>query len=219
MKQLHFPILALFLLLCAANETWAKPKVSPEKAKAASKLEELPASPKSENSPEQTFARFELRTAPIAFIARWLTVEALYRVNDKWAVGPSFVYYGSGTSGSMFWLSYQGQALGMVATHYLRGVSQRGWYGSLRYHYEKYTYYPHAKSEEHYYKGHSLIATAGYRFLFLKNFFVMPGLGAKLSVYEHTETKFSIANVATRSTNPSRFQALPYIEAKLGMEF
>jgi len=219
MKIVRFATLAAVLFFGTVNEANAKPKKASETEKAPSKQETPPASSAAATGIEQYFPRFELRTAPIAFIARWLTLEALYRLNDKWAVGPSFVYYGSGPTGSMFWLSYQGRALGLVATHYLRGVSQRGWYGSLRYHYEDYTYYPHAKSEEQYYKGHSLIAVAGYRFLFLKSFFVMPGLGAKLSLYEHTETKFGVANVATRTRTPSRFQALPYIEAKLGVEF
>ncbi len=168
---------------------------------------------------QASLRQFELRTAPIAFVARWLTLEALFRVNPHWAVGPSFVYYGDTSSGSMFWLSYQGRAVGIVATHYLRGAGIRGWYGTGRYHFESFTHRPHAKSEELHYKGHALLLSAGYRFVFLKNFFVMPGLGVKLGLYERTETNFSVPSARTRNTKPNHFLALPYLEAKLGVEF
>lgn len=167
--------------------------------------------------------RFELRTAPLALIARWITLEGLYLLGgERWAVGPSLVFYESPAAGSMLWLSQRGRSIGAVATYYFKPVSEPGWYGTLRYLHDSYTYYPHnsrAGIRHESYQGHSLTMVAGYRFVLPWNAFLLMGGGAQGGLYERAETKEPTPGAFTSSSSRGRFSLRLYVEGKAGLRF
>lgn len=164
--------------------------------------------------------QWEVRTAPIAFIARWFTFEGLYRPNPSWALGGSYVKYSGSTSGSMFWPSDRGYSAGLVGTYYFDPVMAESWYATARLHHEKFTSYGHNSEYDYEYKGNSLMAVGGFRVAFLGNFFAMSGLGVQLGLYDRVEIKTARGtNAVTYSTKPNMIRVLPYLEAKIGAEF
>lgn len=212
--------------LLQSSVAWTKPKHSGP-TKKGSQLSDTVHSqkPSGPTQPSQEIIEasksWEVRTAPLALIARWYTLEALYRLNDEWALGPSYIKFGSTASADMFFPSYRGKALGFVGTHYFPSSSGQGLYGTVRYYFQDYTAYEHDNtSSEFHLKGHSLAFVGGYRLPFLKSFFFMPGIGIQLGKYEKTETKTDIITHAVTVTTDSNYlSVIPYLEAKVGVEF
>lgn len=107
---------------------------------------------------------WEVRTAPIAMLASWYTLDVSYRTNKNFAFGPAAIIYNSNaTQGSMLMPTYKGSALGGHVYYYFNSVYRSDWYLGARLYKESYRSYPHAflgYDEMDGYKGN---ATIGYQ--------------------------------------------------------
>ena len=202
---------ALFALLIVSNSANATKKEV--KSKKANESQE----PSAPNEPN--INQWEIRTAPLAFLARWLTLESLYRLDDHWAIGASYVAYRATGGGGMFtpFPGLRGNSFGLVVTRYFHPLEESGLYGNLHLSKEDYTQYPNADGPRSlfHYKGHSLLLVAGYRMPFWQHFFILAGAGAKIGMYEKFERDFS----GIETTNKNYFGVIGYLEAKLGIAF
>lgn len=117
-----------------------------------------------EKTTEPKLKQWEVRTAPIAYIARWITLDVSYRFNEQFAAGPAIVVYNSeSTTGGMFSPTYKGTAFGAQAYYYFRSVMGPTWYIGSRFYKEDYRSYPHAFSGYDNKDGWSANATLGYQ--------------------------------------------------------
>ena len=131
--------------------------------------------------------KFELRTAPIAFIAKWTTIDISYFINEHWAIGPSYIRYGaSGPYGNMFLPTWDGYAIG---GHFIlaENLQTTGYYLATHIYSENYKSYPEAYLG--YYKrvGTRVIVTVGERWV-SGNFTTQLGAGFEGTSYDITKT-------------------------------
>lgn len=211
--------LATILLFSTASALAVSPSKQPPVKKTP--IEEVALPEHQEPSMAADLKKFELRTAPLAFLARWITAEGLFRFNSQWAAGPSYVQYVDRSIGNMFWPSLKGFSAGFVVTHYLKELPLQGIYATLRYHYEDFRYISHGQSNiELRFKGHNLLLVGGVRLPIGEHFFLMPGLGIQAGYYHRLELKsdFLTRNIVVKN-DPSSTQVRPYLEAKAGVEF
>lgn len=209
------------LISSMAAEAAPKKKVKRSSVPRAEPIvQPISAEPTPEFSPrnEASAYRWELRTAPIALIARWFTIEGLFHIDEQLAVGPSFVKYGSAPVGSMFWPSFRGRSIGLVGTYYFE-PRPNTWYATVRYFHENFTFYSHGRdNDEVQWRGNTVMGVAGYRRPLSQSIFMLAGVGLQLGKYEITEKK-NKSGVALVTRDPSKIRLRPYFELKVGVGF
>ena len=161
--------------------------------------------------------RFEIRTAPLAFFARWFALDGSYNISPRFALGPSAIVFSAGTTGNMFFPSYNGFALGMNATWYLSSPTKKSAYLSGHIFYDNYSSYSHDSTNYNLIAGMRSNAAFGYRVIGMSGFLMMFGAGPELRVYSVSE-RDSNGN-ATQTADKSQAKVLPYAEAKVGFAF
>lgn len=162
--------------------------------------------------------RWELRTAPIAFWANWLTLDLSYRISQQWAVGPAMVMYNGSKMGNMFAPSYQGSAAGLNANYYFDSVLKNTWYVSLHSYRESYRSYPHAYLGHKDIEGFRLNTAIGYQWRgpYIN---VMAGLGGEYKDHQITNKRETIDGGPAEETSSKSSIWLPHLELKAGIQF
>ncbi len=166
-------------------------------------------------SVKQTDLRsWEFRTAPVALLARWYTLDISYRFTEQLAFGPSAVIYDApGVQGNMLAPTYKGNAFGLHANYYFNSVMTRGWYSGLHAYQESYRSYPEGYPGYEDRKGFRGNVTAGYQFKW-SQVNLMTGLGMEYRNHNVVETsRYSGTQPETRESSWG-----PTVEIKLGFE-
>lgn len=160
--------------------------------------------------------KYEVRTAPIALLARWVTADFSIALNPNIAVGPSVVIYASPEIGNMFLPSYSGYALGAHAYYYLVGFSENGFYGGSHFYYENFSSYPHGVAGHSELTGTKINLVGGYQFITVTKFNILAGLGLESRNYSQNNISNDPLFPATFS---DRSGAGAFIEFKVGYKF
>ncbi len=160
----------------------------------------------------------EFRTAPIAFLASWLSLDVSYKLTEKWGIGPSVILYNSEVSehGNFLMPTYNGNALGANLTYYIDSYYKNSIYLNFRGLYQDYISTPHSFRDGSHvevrgFTGHIVLGHS-YRKGRLS---ILTGLGVQHNRFSSetinpTEAAVDIfSNTVTTS---------PYLEFKLGVE-
>ena len=162
--------------------------------------------------------RWEFRTAPVALLARWYTLDVSYRLSEKkWATGPSIVLYNYSEIGNMFAPAFKGQALGWNANYYFDSAQRNTWYFSLHSYYEKYKSYPHAYLGYYEKDGYRMNGALGYQWRW-NPVNLMAGLGVEQRNHNVVEHKDPILGIEQEPVSSSESVGLPYAEIKIGIQ-
>jgi hypothetical protein len=157
---------------------------------------------------------WEFRTAPIALLARWYTLDVSYRFTEHIAVGPSVVIYDApGEQGNMLAPTYKGNAFGLHANYYFTSVERNSWYSGLHAYQESYTSYPEGYPGHEDRKGFRSNVTAGYQIKWSR-VNLMTGLG--MAYRNHDIIKTSRFDDTETESRESQWN--PTVEVKLGFE-
>jgi hypothetical protein len=159
---------------------------------------------------------YEVRTAPIALLARWATLDLSFSLNDQWAIGPSIIVYAAPKVGNMFVPAYNGYAAGLHAYGYLDSFSSDTWYWGNHLYYENFESYPHNFSGHYELKGFKFNSVAGYQVILNYNLNLLLGAGFETKNYDQVNIDESNGN--TPSFKNQSYTSL-YIEAKFGYKF
>lgn len=164
-------------------------------------------------------ANWELRTAPIAFFAKWITLDVSYAVSDKFAFGPSAIFYSSpkGEPGGMIAPAYNGYAAGVNAMYYFGSIMRRTWYSSAHLYYEDFTAYGHGIrngefTESTGFKGN---AAVGYRWRWSRITMLVGG-GAEYRNHSENEVRLEANNQVTNMSGNTS-DIVPFLEFKVGI--
>lgn len=160
--------------------------------------------------------KYEVRTAPIALVAQWATLDFSFKLNGTWAAGPSVIVYASPKIGNMLAPSYNGTALGGHLYAYLNSFSQSSWYWGNHFYSENFESYPHAKTGHYELKGSKISTKFGYQLLLKSNFVFLTGAGVELRSYTQNDI---IDLGAAAPTLKSQSGIFPFIEFKVGYKF
>ncbi|OYZ16079.1 MAG: hypothetical protein B7Y39_16175 [Bdellovibrio sp. 28-41-41] len=166
----------------------------------------------SEDSKRNDLKRWEFRTAPVALIASWYTVDISYRTSERLSTGPAVVIYGASAQGNMFLPSYNGSAVGWQMNYYFDTVRKNTWYLGSHAYFEKYNSYPHAAQGFSEHSGYRINTTIGYK---VKNAGILSmfGIGVEYRDQNITRTEDSQINVDSHEAN-----FFPVLELKMGFE-
>jgi|GEM_PF-3092149 hypothetical protein len=111
----------------------------------------------------EVLKRWEFRTAPIALLARWYTLDVSWRFSKHWSTGPAVVFYRSATIGNMLTPSFRGSAVGWQGNYYFQSVERNSWYAGFHSYYEEYDSYLEGRSGRDAVKGLRLDSALGYQ--------------------------------------------------------
>ncbi len=115
-----------------------------------------------DNEAQKNMRRWDLKTAPIAFLARWLTFDLGYYLTSKWSVGPSTILFLSEKPGGMLAPSYKGYAWGIDSVYLFSSVHQNGFNQSVHAYYDNFESYPHAARSYYKNEGFRINSAIGY---------------------------------------------------------
>ena len=138
----------------------------------------------------ESFSRWEFRTAPIALLANWYTLDISYRVSENVATGPAGILCNGSEMGHMFLPSYRGQAIGWQAYYYFYSILKNTWYLGMRGYQESYSSYPHGDSGYDKLNGFRSNIALGYQMKHSKVTTLL-GLGVDYRDYMRVEYKES----------------------------
>lgn len=185
-------------------------------------------SSRSHNSSKETthkneindFARWELRTAPVAFLAKWVTLDSSYRFQENFSFGPSIILYNSpkGDGGGMLTPSYNGYAAGLNGMLYFDSVTKNTWYTSFHAYYEDFSSYGHGSKKGDVTEIHGIKSQAaiGYQWRWSK-MTMLTGGGIEYRGHNENQVRVDINNNTTK-TEGSNSGFLPFLEFKIGIE-
>lgn len=159
------------------------------------------------------YYRYELRTAPVALLARWQTLDASYRINRHWATGPALVAYNSEGRGGMLAPSFKGLAIGWHVTHYFLSVARHGWYSGLHAYHEDYESRGHGDDGYEKLEGLRTNLVLGHHWRW-NRVNLMVGAGPELKNYK--VAKYDRGNSTPTISHESNLG--PTVELKLGLE-
>lgn len=161
-------------------------------------------------------AEHEFRTAPMAIIAQWATLDYSYSFHKNWAGGPSMILYTGPKSGSMFWPAYAGYAVGVHLYGYFNGFSSRGFYWGNHFYFENYESHVHNLAGHYKLEGHKFNMKAGYQLFIRSNINVLLGAGFETRSYSQDDI---IDQAGQNPDFKKQSGNFPYIEAKMGFQF
>lgn len=165
-----------------------------------------------EESKKKDLNQWEFRTAPMALLASWYTIDISYRISEKLSTGPAVVIYGAPETGNMFLPSYKGTAGGWQANYYFDSVRKNTWYLGSHIYFENYNSYPHALNGFEELSGYRLDAIIGYK---IKNAGILTMFGIGLEYRDHDVTKHEDSKIIMKSHEAN---LLPMLELKMGIE-
>ncbi len=157
--------------------------------------------------------KFEIRTAPIAFLAQWLTIDLTYFVSEKWALGPSYVGYENRSQhGGMLSPTYLGTAIG---AHFIYADSffKDSYYAGGHIYSENYRSRPHAFLGYYDNQGSRANVVVGHRWV-NEIFSSMLGFG-----FENKSTSSNRVPESGNVTKEEAHDTLLHIEFKIGLLF
>jgi len=160
---------------------------------------------------------WEFRTAPIALIARWFTLDVSYRLSDQWATGPAAILYNAEGPGGMLSPSYKGYAVGWNGNYYFNSVYKNTWYVSAHTYYESYKSYPHAYLGYKEIDGFKANSVIGYQWKWSR-INMMTGIGAEFRNQNVVDRKDAVNSVEQSPIESRDSFWLPHIEFKMGIE-
>ncbi len=134
----------------------------------------------------EKLSKWEIRTAPLALIAQWQTLDVSYRFTENFAMGPSIIRYAGSGGGNMFLPDYSGDAYGFSADYYFRSVMKNTWYLGSHAYKEKYRNRPHATFDDYERDGYRVNAVLGYQIKF-QPFNLLIGGGEEYRSYQETK--------------------------------
>ena len=155
---------------------------------------------------------WELRTAPLALLASWYTVDISYRISEKVSTGPAIVVYGASEQGNMFFPSYKGNAVGWQANYYFDSVLRNSFYLGSRLYFENYNSYPHAFNGFNQIIGSRLNTIFGYK---IKNSGILSMFGVGLEYSDHAITKHEDSQL---NVDSHEAKLAPVLEVRMGIE-
>lgn len=159
---------------------------------------------------------YEVRTAPVAMIARWGTIDLSFNIDDHWAFGPSVIVYAAPKIGNMFAPAYNGYAVGGHAYGYLNSFATDGWYWGNHLYYENFESYPHNFLGHYELKGFKFNTVAGYQIIL--NYSLNLLFGAGLETRSYDQKNIDESNGNTPKFKDQSYTSL-YVEAKFGYKF
>ena len=164
-------------------------------------------------APKQEFSNWEVRTAPIAYLAKWITLDLSY-VTDSFAFGPSIISYASPeTVGGMLAPTYNGLAYGgnfvLAETLYRNSL-----YLSGHAYAENFRSYPHAFLGYQNRTGGKANIVLGYRWV---NIDITSMFGVGMEFRNHKVE--SVNNFTNSVTEYNENTSLLHIEFKIGYLF
>lgn len=200
MKLKHCCLLILFLT--AGTTCFANPEISNKK------------SPPTSNA--KSVSSWEIRTAPLAFLARWLTLDLSYRPTNHWAFGPSFISYQASRPGGFLAPSYRGLATGFNLNYYFDSVHTETWYLSSHVYYENFESYPHAYSGYIKRSGYKANSAIGYQGKW-SQVSVLTGVGIEYLSHSREDINDTVNPQTSTFSNENRSRA--FFEFKMGYSF
>lgn len=168
------------------------------------------------------YPSWEVRTAPIALLARWLTLDVAYRFSEHFATGPAIVLYEAPiqAGGNMLMPTYRGSAWGWQANYYFKPITERsnGYVGGRIYS-ETYKSYPHDMSEGGYDDVSGTRADVFIGALLRSSPFIfMGGVGFEFFDHKFAEHR-TLLGVDQPVTHDSESDTRLMLEFKAGIEF
>jgi hypothetical protein len=163
--------------------------------------------------------RWEVRTAPIALLASWSTLDVSYRLSDQIATGPAVVAFGCKGPGNMLAPCWDGYALGWQGIYYFRGVRGNSPYVSGHAYYDEFKSHAHAVVDSHdEVRGVRAHAFVGDMFHAPVNVIWQAGAGVETRNYQRTKVSDDAfdTSAAKRTTE---VLTSPMLEAKIGLQF
>lgn len=165
-------------------------------------------------------ARWELRTAPIALLAKWITLDVSYRLTENFAFGPAAIFYVSpeGEQGGMLAPGYNGYAAGLNFSYYFNSVQKNTGYLSMHGYYENFSAFGHGTrdGERTEVDGIKVNTAIGYQWK-KSRFVLLTGFGVQYQDHQENGIRFD-QNGNTTKTTESDSGFLPFVEFKVGIE-
>lgn len=215
LKSTHLLITCLtFCLFAAAAQ--AAPKVTRNKASVKNTVKNKGMTYRHQ-PPRAEIHKWEIRTAPLAFLASWNTLDVSYRLNEHWAHGPALVHYNHAPIGGMFTPSLRGLAAGWSGTYYTKAVTRDTWYTSLHTYYEDYKLYPHASLIHYHRKGLRASSAYGYQWHWSR-INMLAGLGPEFRWHGTNYIERKLDNSEVVVNNKFKPQLGLHIAFKLAVE-
>ncbi len=169
------------------------------------------------SKPKTIEKKWELRTAPIAMMVSWYTLDVSYRLSENLATGPAVISYNARGPGGMFGPTYNGYAIGWNGSYYFSSLLKDTWYISAHAYYESYKSYPRAYLGHYVYEGGKANTAIGYQWRgAMIN--IIAGLGLEYRSYSVTDKKDPIGGIEQPSVDSSESRGLPFVEFKIGIE-
>ncbi len=166
---------------------------------------------------EKEGRNWEFRTAPLAFLASWFTLDVAYRLSDQWSFGPSAILFNAKGPGSMLAPSYNGYAVGWNGSYHFGSVRKNSWYISAHGYYESYKLYPHAFSGHKEVTGFSGYSVIGYQWRWSR-VNILSGIGPQISYQNVVERTRPLNDVEKSPVESRDVKLVPTIEFKVGFE-
>lgn len=170
-----------------------------------------------QHSLENNMRLWEIRTAPVAMLASWYTLDVSYRISENFATGPAVVIYNAPEVGNAHLPTYKGGAWGWHANYYFDSVVRNTWYLGARAYYESFRSYPHARRGYEDVRGVRSAAFLGFQWKWSR-LNLMTGVGMEYrgsDVKDYTRSGVNLEGAPTKSRES---ELLPMIEIKLGLE-
>lgn len=167
---------------------------------------------------EKNLKRFEIRTAPLAFLAKWLTLDTSYRLNDSFSTGPAVVIYAAGGPGGMLAPSFKGYAAGWSANYYINGAQEDTVYVGTHAYYESYDSYPHAFLGYYSRSGLRANITLGYQWRISSWMNMQAGAGLEARQHHVTAYPENASSSTAYGSESDDNTSGPVLEFKVGFE-
>ncbi|MGE4133946.1 MAG: hypothetical protein AB7F86_20080 [Bdellovibrionales bacterium] len=167
----------------------------------------------------QSLNKWELRTAPIAMLASWYTLDVSFHLTPYFSMGPAVVLYNDRSEhGGMLAPTYHGHALGWHGYYYFRSHARHGMYLGLRSYYESYRSRQHGLSGQYEDRdGFRTDLFTGYRMRWSR-FTMMAGGGLEIATHSVVEREDALGSRPASRKTYNETRSGPMIEFKLGLE-
>lgn len=160
---------------------------------------------------------WEFRTAPIALLAKWYTLDVSYRLSDNWATGPAVILFNADEPAGMLGPSYNGYALGWNGNYYFDSAYKRTWYISAHGYYESYKSYLHGYRGYKDMAGYKFNSAIGYQWKWSR-INMIAGIGQEYRDQTVTDKTESIKTIEQQTSDSTKAVWFTFFEFKVGIE-
>lgn len=172
-------------------------------------------------NPQRSVKTFAVKTAPIALLAGWYTLDFSIRASTQFSIGPSLVVYDGDveTSGSFLSPNYKGYGAGFHWNYFLRNINENWFYLSGHTYFDDYKSLGHNSSFRESVEGIRTNLIFGWKHQFHGLPLIMQaGGGLEYRWYSVREVPRS-SSITGVTRYFSEEWGLPMIEFKIGFEF